>query len=82
MQTVYKNLCDAAMAVLRGKCITEKNRIESSNAMQGFYLGTAHVVTNVRSATVSPVGDTFEGDMTYIHIGWKCVYNLLFTFLI
>ena len=50
--------------------------------MQGFYLGPAHVVTNVRSATVSPVGDTFEGDMTYIHIGWKCVYNLLLTFLI
>ena len=59
MKTVYKNLCDAAMAVLRGKWITEKNRLESSNAMQGFYLGTAHIATNVRSAAVSLVGDTF-----------------------
>ena len=59
MKTVYKNLCDAAMAMLRGKCITEKNRIESSNAMQGFYLGTAHIATDVRSAAVSLVGDTF-----------------------
>lgn len=36
MKTVYKNVCDAAMAVLTGKCITEKNKIENMSALQGF----------------------------------------------